>query len=67
MTEGKKIMVQKLQGKIQLLLPGWKRVSISNLPYTIRSKWEQMEGGIEWTHCGQALLKPLQSQLGGTF
>lgn len=37
MTDGKKIMVQKLRGKIPLLLPGWNRISIPNVPYTIRS------------------------------
>lgn len=67
MTEGKNIMVEKLQGKINLLLPGRNRISTPNIPYTVKSKWDQMEGGTGWRHCGQTLLKPLQRELGGTF
>lgn len=41
MTDGKKIKLQKLQGKIPLLFPGWNKISIPNLPYKIRSKWDK--------------------------
>lgn len=38
MIESKKIMVQNLEAKIQLQLPGWNAVGISNLPHTMQSK-----------------------------
>lgn len=63
MIGSKKIMVQNLEGKIQLL---WNSVSISNLPHTIQSKVLN-RGWSGVSHPHQALSKPFRRGTQGYF
>lgn len=64
MLEGKKIMVEKLQKKRGLLLPGWNVASVPDFPLTIHARegWNRVhcsgvlaEDGTSWSFLADKL------------
>lgn len=66
MIGSKKVMVQNLEGKIQLLVPGWSTVSMSNLPHKTQSTVLNRGWSGVWRP-SQALSKPFRKGTQGYF